>query len=139
MNKLENLDSSPFLGFDFDGTICQEIPWNRIGWIVQHVSWLWKIIAVHYLKPLYHPQGKFIIISARPEFDREIVERWLNKHHIYPQDIVLAPRLFEDREERARWKAQMIEEYNIKTYIENDTFVYNYLKEHCPSLNVILF
>lgn len=122
-------DTTDLFGFDLDGTICYEIPWEKIGKVIENAYWLWRIISYFYIKPLFKPRGNFVIISARPEQDRALTEQWLKKHNIKPLKLILAPKIFENAQERAQWKAAMIKKYNVTMYVENEEYIVKYLSQ----------
>lgn len=72
------------IGFDLDGVICPDVRWD--GDVSED-----GIKRLHNLRdniyPIFVPHCDFVIITGRPEEDKERTMAWLEKNHIYPLDI----------------------------------------------------
>jgi hypothetical protein len=118
--------------FDFDGVFipdCEEIP--DLG---DHEKFLELTM---YMKPMFQPVGEWILLTARLGRNREITERWLNKHFTnQPKQI------FHDRTEDETpidYKTRIMKEGDIDVFIESDPVICRHLEKECEGKIIVNF
>ena len=139
-------DVTDLMGFDFDGVICQEKEFyiKHKVWLIKRGYEFWMTLFLLTLRPLFYPQGNYVIVTSRPEKDRPLVQAWLKRYKIKPMGLLMAPTMFKTSQERCEWKRDMLIKHKITSYIDNDkglcdyliaqklpkTFIYYYDGEH---------
>jgi uncharacterized HAD superfamily protein len=104
------------VAFDLDGIICAEPKWlSHIFYISPKIG----VILRHYLPLLYRPKiKKYSIITGRPEEDRLITQKWLQKYHIGYDTLAMIPSF--NIVQALLFKADLINELHISIYVESD-------------------
>ncbi len=116
-------DSVIKIAYDLDGVLvpdCDHIPF------VKSLDDFYGLTM--YMRPLFNPQRKFAIITARPAEHRSITWTWCNRHL-----GELPERLFHEclDETPGAYKAKILNENpNIQTYVESDIGIVKYLKQN---------
>lgn len=123
------------VGFDLDGVIASDFPLPKISkWMFNWIPNLWACIIYSTAKCLRKPSGKFVIVTGRPEVDREITLRWLKKYSIEPEQVIMA----KEPRNGAGHKTEIINQLGITTFYESDLTQALQLQYSCPKCTVIL-
>lgn len=127
-------------GYDLDGTICEE-PFISKGEKILYKLFgeFWDIIRKDKCLPYFiPPKDKFIIISARSQgkYRRKYTEKWLKRHGIFPNKLVMPILPIEDPEMIASYKAEMCRIEGVKIYYENNEEIGILMKKFFPELEI---
>lgn len=119
------------IGYDLDGVIAVEKRWWNI---------LYRTVpkVAVFLRDLYRarfvPSGKFVIVTNRPECDREATFRWLEKNDIRPMAVYFSkvsdPFGYE-------FKEKCIRELKITKFFESSEDTVKILSSHLPNVEVV--
>jgi hypothetical protein len=118
------------IGYDLDGVICVEKSWWKIAYKLCYKIAVW-FRDKH--KPQFIPGGSFVIITNRPEEDREATVKWLYKYNIYPRSLLmsgLASPL------SASFKIDCIKSLGITKFVESDQEIARKIIASCPKVGV---
>lgn len=111
------------VAFDLDGVLvpdCDHIPF------IKSLDDFYGLTM--YMQPLFHPQGSYAIITARPAEHRSTTWTWCNRHL-----EELPARLFHEiiDETPGAYKARILNEHpDIQYYVESDLGIVKYLQQH---------
>lgn len=121
------------IGYDLDGVLISDLHWPE-GMTLE------KFLEMRATEPYanFVPKGKYCIVTGRNSTDREYTEEWIKRH------LASNPpyRLFHDcpdYRQSAEYKAKVINQNNIRVFIESDAKQVEYLREHCPNCRVYHF
>lgn len=121
------------IGYDLDGVIANEpfyLP------LVFKINVKIGIQLRYFQKVLYFPIKKGIIITGRPEEDREITEKWLTNNKVEYNTLLMSPTFSFD--EIIKFKKEAINTLNITHYIESDIKIINLLYQECRNCSFFL-
>lgn len=128
------------IGYDLDGVIINDVVWDG-DTSAQGIARLHAIRDN--IQPTFIPTGDFVIITGRPEADREVTEKWLWKYKIFPKKL----HMFEGSlagwsdataaEHKARW----IGYYGIdmSCFVESEIKQVARIRKLCPKTKVYHF
>jgi hypothetical protein len=78
------------------------------------------------------------IITGRKEFFRKLTENWLNENNVKYGRLVMYPTgVRKSLEGVFKFKAEIINKFNIGKYYENHGEIYRYLKQICPKTEIL--
>jgi hypothetical protein len=111
------------LAFDLDGVFipdCDQIP------LIGDVENFLKLTL--FMQPIFRPAGKWNIITGRLKKHSELTHAWVNTHFMNLPQMIWHDNI----DESAPWsyKASVINENSIDTYIESDWRTTKYLRSH---------
>lgn len=111
------------VAFDLDGVFipdCDKIP--IIGGVEDFLN------LTVFMRPLFQPTGNWSIITGRDQLHSEITKLWVNKHFVNaPQKIW---HCNQNHAEPWIYKATVINENGIDTYVESDWHTVQYLRNN---------
>lgn len=78
------------------------------------------------------------VITGRKEYFRKLTENWLDENNVkYGRLIMYPTRVRKSLGGVFRFKARIINQYDIGKYYENHEGIYIYLKQNCPNTEII--
>jgi hypothetical protein len=105
-----------YIGLDFDGVLCSDIdyPWEDLK-LKELAEFRSK------LHPIFMPIGPFVIITGRPEYEKEHTQHWLDTYHIKPRNIYFNKKEPSDWTAVAQHKADTIFSlrFNLTIFVES--------------------
>lgn len=110
------------IAFDLDGVLipdCDEFP--NVGGLDEFYA------LTMYMRPIFVPQGKYAIITARPAQYRPVTIEWCRK---YLEDM---PTLHHESVDQTpgEYKAEVLNKHiEIELYVESDEGIVKYLRKH---------
>ncbi len=154
------------VGFDLDGVVTDHPPLIPFAYLKKFVrtnsvklrycqpqsGWLRrlrKLSHTWFLRPPLKKTRRLIedlasqdevvlyAVSSRPKSLRKKTEQWLKKWQM--DDFFEAVYINEDNQQPHCFKKNKLTQLNLDYYVEDDQEVVDYLKEHCPTTNIIAF
>ena len=78
------------------------------------------------------------IITGRKEFFRKLTENWLNENNVRYNILIMYPTgVRKSLDGVFKFKAEIINQFNIGKYYENHEGIYIYLKQNCPNTDIL--
>lgn len=121
------------IGYDLDGVICKE---------PRYLPLLFRVspkIGVFFrsIQPLlYFPIYPGVIVTGRPECDREITKKWLWSNQISYTELFMAKH--PSYEETIKLKSETINRLRLSKFIESELEQIEELVELCPNCSFFL-
>lgn len=112
------------LATDLDGVLCPDPTEEDVKSEERYRRWAENVQA--WEGPRRSPVQA--IISARPEWLRDITTRWLAKHGFKYKELILAPEFTRDWRTQVEWKAKVLIERRPLLYLESSTEVAHALR-----------
>lgn len=119
---------------DLDGVLCPDPTEEDVADEERYRRWAENV------QPWEGPRRSPVlaIISARPEWLRDITTRWLAKHGFKYKELILAPEFTRDWRSQIDWKAKVLEEKRPLIYIESSREIADALRARVRSYVIIL-
>jgi len=113
------------IAYDFDGVFIPDF--NRIP-ILEGLAEFYDM--AHYARPIFKPQGEWMIITGRDPLYRAKTEAYIQRHFDNPPIALHQDRIMGEEKPWA-YKARVLNENpQIRKYIESDPHTVKYLDEH---------
>lgn len=119
--------------YDLDGVLISDLHWDKSTPIEHFLEMRSRIPLANFV-----PSGDYYIVTGRSASDRKYTESWIEKN------LASNPpkKLFHDCPDYrlgAEYKAKIINENSILTFIESDMEQVLYLRQHCPNCKIYHF
>ena len=113
------------IGYDLDGVLISDVYWPDDMTLEKFLEMRATELYANFV-----PKGNYYIVTGRNSTDKAYTEAWISKN------LASNPpyRLFHDcpdHRQGAEYKAKIINQNNIKVFIESDAKQVEYLKKHC--------
>lgn len=121
------------IGYDLDGVLISDLYWPE-GMTLE------KFLEMRATEPYanFVPKGDYVIVTGRNSTDKYYTEAWIEKNLSSNPPYKLFHGCVDYREAE-KYKAQVINQNCIHTFIESDAKQVEYLKKHCPHCRVYHF
>lgn len=103
---------------DFDGTICGESSWKSFFHNTMRVFKTGLLMDI--------PNHSWSILTARPKFDKWIIQKACKKYSLYPDEIITSPTLFykfKNEIDRANWKSSVLSKHLNSMFVTDVVYV----------------
>lgn len=119
------------IGYDLDGVLISDLHWSDGMTLEKFLEMRATVPCANFV-----PKGSYVIVTGRNSTDVEYTKAWVAKN----LSVNMPYKIFHDcpdHRQAVEYKAKVISQNNISTFIESDAAQAEYLKKHCPNCNVI--
>ena len=128
------------IGYDLDGVIINDVVWDG-DTSNQGIAKLHSLREN--IQPTFIPSGEFVIITGRPEADREVTEKWLWRWKIFPRKIHMFEGILAEWSDStaAEHKAKWINHYGIdmSCFVESEVKQVVKIRKLCKKAKILHF
>ena len=118
---------------DLDGVLC----WNPLDKSLYKPYRLHEYYAQSIAAPCQRMHFQYIITARKIHF-KKLTLQWLKDNNIKFERLLMFPnRIKKNFRNIVKFKANMINKFDIDIYYEDDVEIANYLKKNCPNTKIV--